>query len=325
MTDWNGKRVLVTGAEGFIGSTLVQELLRAGATVRAFAHYKPYGTNGYLAEFLDDVELVPGDVRDPGRVAEAVSGCDTVFHLAALIGIPYSYQAPDSYVETNVAGTHHVAAACLRHDARLVHTSTSEVYGTARSVPISEEHPLQPQSPYPASKIGADMLALSYWHSFGLPVTVARPFNTYGPRQSARAVIPAILAQLHGGVREIRIGSTSPTRDFTYVTDTVAGFLALAGAPATCGRVVNIGTGNEISIGGLIDLLAEITGTEATAREDPDRIRPAGSEVERLVCDNRLIGELTGWSTRVSLREGLRHTSDWLKANRDADAHRYQV
>ncbi|MFD5248196.1 SDR family NAD(P)-dependent oxidoreductase [Amycolatopsis sp. NPDC058340] len=325
MTNWTGRRVLVTGAEGFIGSTLAGRLVREGATVRAFAHYKPYGAQGHLASVRDDVEVVAGDVRDAGRVADAVSGCDVVFHLAALIGIPYSYQAPESYVQTNVAGTHNVAAACLRHGARLVHTSTSEVYGSARTVPIAEDHPLQPQSPYSASKIGADMLALSYWHSFRLPVTVARPFNTYGPRQSARAVIPAILGQLHDGVPEIRLGSTSPTRDFTYVADTVAGFLALAGSDATPGRVVNIGSGREISIGDLAALLVEITGADAVVTVDTDRLRPPGSEVDRLLCDNTLIGGLTGWAPEVGLREGLRRTSEWIEANRGNDARRYQV
>lgn len=238
--NWQNRTVLVTGAEGFIGSALVDLLVEQGAKVRAFVHYKPYGEKGNLAHHLGSpqVEMVAGDVRDAGRVDDAVAGCDTVFHLAALIGIPYSYDAPGAYVATNVVGTENIAEACRRHSVRrLVHTSTSEVYGTARTAPISEQHPLQPQSPYSASKIGADMMALSHWHAFELPVTVVRPFNTYGPRQSARAVIPTILAQLHSGAREIRLGSLAPTRDFTYVTDTARGFLALAGLrPRTGGE-----------------------------------------------------------------------------------------
>src|SRR3954470_14343567 len=222
--DWNGKRVLVTGGEGFIGSHLTERLVREGADVRVLALYNPFGRYGWLdPEVHTEVELLPGDVRDAERVAGAVEGCDIVFHLAALIGIPYSYVAPESYVQVNVQGTINVATACHRHDVgRLVHTSTSETYGTAITAPISEAHPLQPQSPYSASKIGGDMMALSFHHSFELPVAVVRPFNTYGPRQSTRAVIPTILSQLLAGAKEIRLGSTSPTRDFTFVTDTVA-------------------------------------------------------------------------------------------------------
>ncbi|MFC9971744.1 SDR family NAD(P)-dependent oxidoreductase [Spirillospora sp. NPDC127200] len=315
MSGWAGRRVLVTGAEGFIGSALVDRLLAEGARVRAFAHYKPYGDRGHLAGREDDVEIVAGDVRDPGRVQDAVAGNEVVFHLAALVGIPYSYQAPDSYVQTNVAGTQHVAAACLRHGARLVHTSTSEVYGTARVAPIPEDHPLQPQSPYSASKIGADMTALSYRHAFGLPVAVVRPFNTYGPRQSARAVIPAILAQLHAGAREIRLGSLTPTRDFNYVTDTVAGFLAVAESDAALGGATNIGSGREISIGDLAELLIGITGADARVVADPERLRPAASEVERLLADTSRARALTGYEPRVPLEEGLVRTSDWVHDN----------
>ncbi|MGW4647424.1 SDR family NAD(P)-dependent oxidoreductase [Kitasatospora sp. NPDC004289] len=327
-TDWTGRRVLVTGAEGFIGSTLVDLLVARGASVRALVHYKPYAERGYLARHLSggQVEMLAGDVRDPGRVQDAVAGCDTVFHLAALIGIPYSYQAPEAYVQTNVVGTQNVAAACLRHGARMVHTSTSEVYGTARTVPITEEHPLQPQSPYSASKIGADMAALAHWHSFELPVTVVRPFNTYGPRQSARAVIPTILAQLHSGARQIRLGSTTPTRDFTFATDTAEGFLAAARSEAALGRVLNLGTGREISIGDLAHRLIAASGREAEVVTDPGRLRPGGSEVERLLSDNRLARELTGWQPRVTLDQGLRETSAWVAAHLDAFApDRYQV
>ncbi|MYW67677.1 SDR family NAD(P)-dependent oxidoreductase [Streptomyces sp. SID8379] len=328
-TPWAGRTVLVTGAEGFIGSTLVDLLLERGAHVRAFVHYKPYAEKGHLSHLLDDprVEMLAGDVRDPGRVSEAVAGCDTVFHLAALIGIPYSYDSPGAYVQTNVVGTENIAEACRRHSVRrLVHTSTSEVYGTALTAPIAEDHPLQPQSPYSASKIGADMMALSHWHAFELPVTVVRPFNTYGPRQSARAVIPAILAQLHSGAREIRLGSLTPTRDFTYVTDTARGFLAVAECERALGQVVNLGTGREISIGDLAQALIVASGRDARVVSDPARLRPSGSEVHRLLSDNRRAREWAGWEPEVSLTEGLKHTSAWVAANLSLFAPgRYQV
>jgi len=231
MTFWTDRRVVITGAEGFIGSTLTDLLVDAGADVTAFAHYKPYGEHGFIADHVQAgrVKVVAGDIRDHGQVQDVVAGADTVFHLAALIGIPYSYEAPDSYVQANVVGTHNVVAAARRHGTRrVVTTSTSEVYGTAQTVPISEDHPLQPQSPYSASKIGGDMMAMSYFLSFETPVTIVRPFNTYGPRQSARAVIPAILQQLHSGAKEIKLGLLTPTRDFTYSTDTASGFIAAA-------------------------------------------------------------------------------------------------
>ena len=314
MSEWSGRRVLVTGGEGFIGSTLVDRLVRDGAQVRAFVHYKPYGDAGWLAGKDDAVEILAGDVRDAERVHDVVSGSEVVFHLAALIGIPYSYEAPDSYVQTNVVGTTNVANACRRSGvARLVHTSTSETYGTAITAPISEEHPLQPQSPYSASKIGADMMALSYHHAFELPVAVVRPFNTYGPRQSTRAVIPTILSQLHSGATEIRLGATSPTRDFNFVEDTVSGFLAVAGSDRALGQVVNIGSGREISIGDLARLLVEISGSDAKVVTDEARLRPSGSEVERLLCDNARAREWCGWEPEHTLEEGLRITSDWVR------------
>ncbi|MEU8463322.1 SDR family NAD(P)-dependent oxidoreductase [Streptomyces sp. NPDC029003] len=328
---WAGRTVLVTGAEGFIGSTLVDLLAARGARVRALVHYKPYAEKGHLAGHLaatdGPVEMWAGDVRDPGRIDDAVAGCDTVFHLAALIGIPYSYTSPGAYVQTNVTGTQHVAEACRRHGIRrLVHTSTSEVYGTALTAPISESHPLQPQSPYSASKIGADMLALSFHHAFALPVTVVRPFNTYGPRQSARAVIPAILAQLHSGSREIRLGSLTPTRDFTYVTDTAEGFLAVAECDRALGEVVNLGTGREISVGDLARELIAASGRDAEVVEDPSRLRPSGSEVHRLLSDNSRAREWAGWSPKVSLAEGLGHTSRWVAENLSRFVpDRYQV
>ncbi|MEV0281879.1 SDR family NAD(P)-dependent oxidoreductase [Streptomyces sp. NPDC050610] len=327
---WAGRTVLVTGAEGFIGSALVDLLVERGARVRALVHYKPYAERGYLARYFapdSPVEMVAGDVRDAGRVLDAVAGCDTVFHLAALIGIPYSYEAPEAYVQTNVVGTQNVAAACRRHGVRrMVHTSTSEVYGTALTAPISESHPLQPQSPYSASKIGADMMALSYAHAFELPVTVVRPFNTYGPRQSARAVIPAILAQLHSGARQIKLGSTTPTRDFTYVTDTAEGFLAMAECDRAIGHTVNLGTGREISIGDLAQSLIKASGRDAEVVVDTGRLRPGGSEVERLLSDNSRAREWAGWEPRVELEEGLERTSAWVLDNIGLfTGDRYQV
>ena len=324
---WAGRKVLVTGGEGFIGSTLVDHLLALGAEVRAYVHYKPYGSAGYLAGREDDVEILAGDVRDAQRVAEAVRGCDTVFHLAALIGIPYSYVAPESYIQTNVIGTYNVVNACRWQDVRrIVHTSTSETYGTAITVPISEDHPLQPQSPYSASKIGADMMALSFFHSFQTPVAVIRPFNTYGPRQSARAVIPTILSQLHSGAKEIKLGSTSPTRDFNYVDDTARGFLAVADSERALGQVVNVGSGREISIGDLAELLVKVSGQDAVVVSDQSRVRPGGSEVERLLCDNARAREWCGWEPQVSLEEGLRRTSDWVRTHLDRlAAKNYQI
>jgi NAD dependent epimerase/dehydratase len=325
--DWNGKQVLVTGGEGFIGSHLCERLVREGADVRALVHYNPFGRVGWLADAQDDVEILLGDVRDGDRVQQAVDGCDVVFHLAALIGIPYSYEAAESYVQTNVTGTHLVAQACRRAGVgRMVHTSTSETYGTALRVPIDEDHPLQPQSPYSASKIGGDMMALSFHHAFELPVAVVRPFNTYGPRQSTRAVIPTILAQLHSGAKEIRLGTTTPTRDFNYVEDTVGGFLAVAACDRAVGQVVNVGSGREITIGDLFQLLVDISGCDAEIVVDESRIRPSGSEVERLWCDNTRAREWAGWEPQVTLEEGLRRTSDWVREHLDElETRRYHV
>jgi NAD dependent epimerase/dehydratase len=316
MSSWEGRRVLVTGGDGFIGSHLVDRLLVEGAVVRVLVHYTPSGRLGWLHGKEADVEILPGDVRDGERVLQAVEGTEVVFHLAALIGIPYSYESPESYVQTNVMGTYNILNASRRAGVqRLVHTSTSEVYGTARSVPIDETHPLQPQSPYSATKIGADMLALSFHHSFELPVVIVRPFNTYGPRQSTRAVIPSLLGQLYGDAERIRVGAVSPTRDFNYVSDTVNGFLAVAAAERTTGEVVNIGSGREISIGDLIELLFEVTGVRKEIVVESERLRPSGSEVHRLLCDNTRAGELAGWTPEVSLEEGLRATADWVREN----------
>jgi NAD dependent epimerase/dehydratase len=315
---FKGKRVLVTGADGFIGSHLTERLASEGARVRAFAYYNSFGRWGWLDEMpgklAGSVEIFPGDIRDPLRVQEAVDGVEIVFHLASLIAIPYSYHAPDSYVQTNVGGALNVLNACRRAKvARLLHTSTSEVYGTAQYVPIDEKHPLQGQSPYSASKIGADMLAESYHRSFGLPVVTVRPFNTYGPRQSTRAVIPTILSQLYRGEKQIRLGALSPTRDFNFVADTVSGFLALARAEKTVGRVVNLGSGGEISIGDLVKALFRITGRKARVVCEQERLRPGKSEVERLLCDANLARELAGWRSQHSLEEGLELTARWVR------------
>jgi len=323
---WSGRTVVVTGAEGFIGSRLVELLLERGAEVRAFVHYKPYGDKGYLAHLGDDIDVQAGDIRDAGRVADVIAGSDVVFHLAALIGIPYSYVAPESYVEVNVMGTHNVLQAVRRHEVgRLVHTSTSETYGTAITVPIAESHPMQPQSPYSASKIGADMMALSYFNAFATPVAICRPFNTYGPRQSARAVIPAILEQLHAGADEIRLGAVTPTRDFTFVDDTAAGFLAVAECGRAVGHAVNLGSGREIAIGDLAALCIEITGSDARVVADEARLRPAGSEVDRLLSDNSRAREWAGWTPTVDLRDGLARTSEWIRDRGDRRSRHYEV
>ena len=314
---FQNRTVLVTGAEGFIGSHLVELLVEAGAQVRAFTHYKPYAEKGFLAAYQEhpQVTLITGDIRDSGCVLDAVEGTSHVFHLAALIGIPYSYTAPEAYVQTNVTGTHNVLMACRRFNSRMIHTSTSEVYGTARYAPIDEAHPLQPQSPYSASKIAADMLVQSYWNSFETEAVICRPFNTFGPRQSARAIIPSVLQQLHSGAPEIRLGSLTPTRDFTFVTDTARGFLAIGASRDTNGEVLNLGTGHEISIGALVDKLVEVSGSNARIVVEDARIRPERSEVHRLISDNAMVRELTGWEPQVSLTDGLQLTSDWIKQN----------
>lgn len=316
MSSWRGRRVLVTGGDGFIGSHLVDRLLGEGAEVRALVHYSPSGRLGWLQGRETDVEILAGDVRDGERVLQAVEGTQVVFHLAALIGIPYSYESPESYVQTNVLGTYHVLNASRRAGVeRIVHTSTSEVYGTALSVPIDESHPLQPQSPYSATKIGADMLTISFHRSFELPVAIVRPFNTYGPRQSTRAVIPSLLGQLYGAAEQIRVGAVSPTRDFNYVDDTVSGFLAVATANRAIGEVINIGSGREISVGDLVELLFEVTGRRKELVVEDERLRPTGSEVHRLLCDNTRAEDWAGWKPQVSLEEGLRATAEWVRQN----------
>lgn len=317
---YEGVPVLVTGADGFIGSHLVERLLQEGARVRAFIYYNSFGRWGWLEDcsrqHFANLEVFPGDIRDPLRVKEAVRGREVVFHLASLIAIPYSYHAPASYVETNVMGALNVLTACREMPCRrVVHTSTSEVYGTARYVPIDEKHPLQGQSPYSASKIGADALAESFYRSFELPVTIVRPFNTYGPRQSARAVIPTIITQLLDGSEKIRLGALTPTRDFNYVEDTVSGFLAAALAEKAVGRVINIGSGREISIGDLVRAIMDIVGRKAEILSEEERLRPKDSEVQRLLCDNSLAKELTGWAPQYSLQTGLEKTCRWIQGH----------
>ncbi len=317
MTGWEGRRVLVTGAGGFIGSHLVERLVELGADVRALAEYNSLGSWGWLDESprRGEMEVVLGDVRDRDSARAATDGAEVVFHLAALIAIPYSYEAPESYVQTNVVGTVNVLRAAQEAGAEhVVHTSTSEVYGTARYVPIDEEHPLQAQSPYAASKIAADKLAESFQLSFGLPVAVLRPFNTYGPRQSARAVIPTVITQLLAG-GPVALGNLTPTRDFTYVDDTVDAFVRIGAAPAAVGRVLNVGSGTEISIGDLVDRIESVVSREAPVERDDERVRPPESEVERLCADAGVARDLLGWEPLVTLDDGLARTAEWIAAH----------
>jgi NAD dependent epimerase/dehydratase len=309
------KHVLVTGADGFIGSHLVELLVREGLGVRALNQYNSFNSWGWLEDVdcLKDIEVVSGDVRDPHFCRKITKDVDTVFHLAALIAIPYSYVAPDSYVDTNVKGTLNICQASLDNGVgRVIHTSTSEVYGTAQYVPIDEKHPLQPQSPYSASKIAADAMAMSYFNAFNLPLTIARPFNTYGPRQSARAVIPTIITQIASGMKQIKLGDTTPTRDFNYVEDTCRGFLELARCDKAIGQTVNIGSNYEIAVGDTLQLIKELMGSDVEFLTDHDRIRPGKSEVFRLWCDNTRIHELTGFKPRFDIRQGLQRTVDWM-------------
>jgi NAD dependent epimerase/dehydratase len=312
------KKVLVTGADGFIGSHLVEALLNEGCDVRAFVYYNSFNSWGWLDTFnketLSNIEIFSGDIRDPNGVREAVKGVGAVFHLAALIGIPFSYYSPDSYIDTNVKGTLNVLQACREQDTeRIVVTSTSEVYGTAQYVPIDEKHPLKGQSPYSASKIAADKVTESFYRSFGTPVVTARPFNTYGPRQSARAVIPTIITQLLNGSKEIKLGSLHPTRDLNYVTDICRGFIELSKCDETIGKEINIGSGQEIAIGELAKEIIDIINPEVMIVSDDLRIRPKKSEVDRLLCDNRRIGKFTNWTPHVSLKNGLIKTIEWFK------------
>ncbi len=307
--------VLVTGADGFIGSHLVEMLVSQGHKVKALSQYNSFNYWGWLENIgcLDQIEVLNGDVRDPHYCKHISQGVDTIYHLAALIAIPYSYVAPDSYVDTNIKGTLNICQAALDNGVkRVIHTSTSEVYGTAQYVPIDEKHPLQAQSPYSASKIGADAMAMSFFNAFDLPLTIARPFNTYGPRQSARAVIPTIIAQIAQGMKQIKLGDVSPTRDFNYVEDTCRGFISLAESDATIGQTVNIGSNFEITVGDTLNLIKKLMNSDVEFITDNDRIRPGKSEVFRLWCDNTKIKQLTGFEPQYSLEQGLQKTIDWF-------------
>jgi NAD dependent epimerase/dehydratase len=324
-------KVLVTGAAGFIGSHLVESLLKRGDRVTAFVHYNSFGSRGWLdtlpPEVQTNIEFFAGDIRDPHGVRTAMNGCDTVLHLAALIAIPYSYHSPDTYVDTNVRGTLNVVQAARDLGVgRVVHTSTSEVYGTAQFVPITEEHPQSGQSPYSASKIGADQIALSFERSFGTPVTVIRPFNTYGPRQSSRAVIPTIITQIASGKRDLHLGSLHPTRDFNFVADTAAGFIAMATADGVVGEVVNVGSNFEISIGDTVDLIADVMGVKVTVTTDDQRLRPERSEVERLWAANGKARQLADWGPAYGglegFRRGIQQTVEWFSNPQNTRSYR---
>lgn len=309
------QKILITGADGFIGSHLTEMLVKGGASVRALAFYNSFNTWGWLDDVncSRDIEVVTGDVRDAHFCEVLTKNVDIVFNLAALIAIPYSYVAPDSYVDTNVKGALNICQAALTNRVnRVIQISTSEVYGTALYVPIDEKHPLQPQSPYSASKIGADAVTMSFYHAFGLPVVIARPFNTYGPRQSARAVIPSIISQIASGASEIMVGDLNPTRDFNYVLDTCRGMIALAECEAAIGEVVNIGSNYEVSIGELFNHITGLMGSHASPVTENQRMRPENSEVRRLWCDNTKIRNLTGFQSEYSLEDGLRLTIEWF-------------
>jgi dTDP-glucose 4,6-dehydratase len=328
------KTVLVTGADGFIGSHLTEALVRHGFNVRAFVYYNSFNSWGWLENCADDTkgqfEVFPGDIRDPYGVKEAMKGCDAVLHLAALIAIPFSYNSPDAYVDTNIKGTLNVLQAARELGVkRIIHTSTSEVYGTAQFVPITEEHPLQGQSPYSATKIAADQLAFSFFTSFDVPVVTIRPFNTYGPRQSARAVIPTIITQIANGAKEIQLGAVSPTRDFSYVQDTVNGFLAALNSTNGIGQVINLGSNFEISIGETVALIAEGMNTKVEIVTSQERLRPDNSEVERLWADNSKAKELFGWQPSYSgydgFRRGLAETIAWFDQSENLRTYKSDI
>ena len=318
--NWQGKKVLVTGAEGFIGSHLTERLVELGADVTALAQYNSFNNWGWIDTFdkkiLDSIKVVTGDIREYDGMKRIVKGQEVVFHLAALIAIPYSYLSPMAYVRTNVEGTTNVLEACREYGVeKIVHTSTSETYGTALYVPIDEKHPMQGQSPYSASKIGADKMAESYQKSFNMPIATIRPFNTYGPRQSARAVIPTIISQILAGKREIKLGSLTPTRDFNYVKDTAEAFIKIAESEKTIGQVINSGSNYEITIGDTVKKTISIIGKDVKILCDDERLRPENSEVNRLWADNTKLKELTGWKPNYNIDEGLKETVDWIKNN----------
>lgn len=309
------QRALITGADGFIGSHLTEMLVAEGYQVKALSQYNSFNYWGWLEDvgYLKEIEVLSGDIRDPHYCIHITKNVDVVFHLGALIAIPYSYVAPDSYVDTNIKGTLNICQAALTNGVqRVIHTSTSEVYGTAQYVPIDEKHPLQAQSPYSASKIGADAMAMSFFNAFNLPLTIARPFNTYGPRQSARAVIPTIISQIASGKKQIQLGDVSPTRDFSYVVDTCRGFLELVRCDKAVGEIVNIGSNFEISVGDTLNLIRELMSSDVEFLSDEQRLRPGKSEVFRLWCDNTKIRSLTGFEPAYDIRSGLQETIDWF-------------
>lgn len=318
--DLKGKKILVTGAEGFIGSHLTERLVELGADVTALVQYNSFNNWGWIDTFdkniLNSIKVETGDIRELDGMNRIIKGQDVVFHLAALIAIPYSYLSPMAYVRTNVEGTTNVLEACRNHDVKkIIHTSTSETYGTALYVPIDEKHPMQGQSPYSASKIGADKMAESFYRSFNMPIATLRPFNTYGPRQSARAVIPTIISQILAGKKEIQLGSLTPTRDFNFVKDTAEAFIKVAESDNTIGEVINAGSNYEISIGDTVKKIIEIIGNDVKIICDEERMRPEKSEVNRLWADNNKIKELTGWSPKYTIDDGLRETIEWIKNN----------
>lgn len=328
------KKILVTGADGFIGSHLTEELIRKGYDVRAFVYYNSFNSWGWLdhttPEIKNSLEIFTGDIRDPHGVKQAMKGCNVVFHLAALIAIPYSYHSPDTYVDTNIKGTLNVVQAARELGInKIIHTSTSEVYGTACFVPITEKHPLQGQSPYSASKIGADQIAMSFYTSFDTPVAIIRPFNTYGPRQSARAVIPTIITQIISGKKRIKLGALHPTRDFNYIKDTVTGFIAMAESERSVGEVVNIGSNYEISIGETAKIIAEVMEKNIELEIDTERLRPQKSEVERLCADNSKAMELTGWKPLYGgmdgFRKGIKETVDWFENRNNLNLYKADI
>ena len=322
------KHALVTGADGFIGSHLTEMLLEKGYKVKALAQYNSFNFWGWLEDIPSNpnLEIITGDVRDPHFCKEIVKGVNIIFHLAALIAIPYSYVAPDSYVDTNVKGTLNICQAAKENgNIRVIHTSTSEVYGTAQYVPIDEKHPKQPQSPYSASKIGADMMAMSFYNAFGLPVTVARPFNTYGPRQSARAIIPTIIAQIANGIKEIKLGDLTPTRDFNFVKDTARGFLAIAECDDTIGKEINIASNYEISMADTLNLIKKIMHSDVQFITEEQRLRPKDSEVFRLWGDNSLMKSLTGWQPEYNIEKGLKETIDWFLEGENLKKYKAEI
>ena len=321
-------KILITGADGFIGSHLTEMLVAQGHEIKALSQYNSFNNWGWLEDIncQSKIKVFTGDIRDPHYCKHITKDVDIIFHLAALIAIPYSYIAPDSYVDTNIKGTLNICQAAKENgNIRVIHTSTSEVYGTAQYVPIDENHPMQPQSPYSATKIAADAMAMSFFNAFELPVTIARPFNTYGPRQSARAVIPTIITQIANGVKEIKLGDVNPTRDFNYVEDTCRGFIALAEKDTTIGEIVNIGSNFEISVGDTLNLIKELMGSSVKFVTDKQRIRPANSEVSRLWCDNTKIERLTGFKPQIDIREGLQKTIDWITQPDNLRAYKAEI